>query len=60
MTKYYVIAKHWDDKAQAQKSYIAGEFDRFANALIFKDAYNELYNSNAIVVNEEELLNAFN
>ena len=36
--KYFVIATHWDDKRKAPVKYIAGEFDRYMNAVLFRDA----------------------
>ena len=41
--KYFVIATHWDDKRKAPVKYIAGEFDRYMNAVLFRDAYNSYY-----------------
>ena len=57
MKKYYVIAIHWDDEKKAQVKYVAGEFNTFVNARIFKDAYNEHYHANAELVEEFDLLN---
>ena len=34
--KYFVIATRWDDERKAQVKYIAGQFDSFANANIFR------------------------
>lgn len=48
--KYFVIAIKWDDDVKDQIKYIAGEFDSFLNAKIFKDAYNEHYKANAHIV----------
>ena len=47
--KYFVIATHWDDERKAQVKYIAGQFDSFANANIFKTAYNEHYKADAVI-----------
>jgi len=46
--KYFVIATHWDNDRKAQVKYIAGEFNNFANANIFKNAYNEHYSADAV------------
>ena len=48
--KYFVIATHWDEEKKAQVKYIAGEFNNFANANIFKNAYNEQYPTDAVFV----------
>ena len=45
MRKFYVVAKKWDDMAQKQVEYVAGEFPDWINARIFRDAYNEYYNA---------------
>ena len=55
--KYFVIATHWDDNRKAQVKYIAGEFDNFANASIFKNAYNEHYKADAVIVEDFAMLN---
>ena len=55
--KYFVIAVHWDVKARMCKEYIAGEFDCYSNARIFKDAYNKEYNTQAMVYTFDELIN---
>lgn len=34
--KYFVIATHWDDNKQVQAKYIAGEFNSYMNASLFK------------------------
>lgn len=55
--KYFVVATHWDRERKAQVKYIAGQFDSFVNASIFQKAYNEKYSTNAIIVNDYELIN---
>lgn len=57
MKKFFVIATHWDDQEKAQVKYIAGEFNNFVNASIFKDAYNEHYKANAVIVDDFAMLN---
>ena len=47
MNKYFVIAVKWDDTKQKQVEYIAGTFDDFICAKLFKDAYNKFYHSDA-------------
>lgn len=49
MKKYYVIAKRWFEEHQEIREYVAGEFDNFMNACIFKDAYNEHYKTSAYI-----------
>lgn len=41
--KYFVIAEKYDYDKKAQVKYIAGQFDCFPCANIFKDAYNSLH-----------------
>lgn len=55
--KYFVIATHWDDEKKAAVKYIAGEFDRYMNASIFRDAYNAYYSTHAVVVEDFAMLN---
>ncbi len=47
MKKYLVIATHWDEEQKEQVEYIAGEFSRFVNAGIFRDAYNAYFKNKA-------------
>ena len=56
--KYFVIATRWDDKKRAQVKYIAGEFNSYMNASLFRDAYNNHYHANAKIVEDFDLLNA--
>lgn len=56
--KYFVIATHWDDKRKAPVKCIAGEFDRYMNAVLFRDAYNSYYSADAKIVEDFDLLNA--
>ena len=55
--KYFVIATHWDDNRKAQVKYIAGQFDNFANASIFKNAYNEHYKADATIIEDFAMFN---
>ena len=48
--KYMVIATKWDSKEEKQVQYVAGEFDKYFNASLFKNAYNEYYSANAYIV----------
>ena len=56
--KYFVIATHWDDNKTARVKYIAGEFDVYMNAVLFKTAYNEHYDANAKIVDDFSMINA--
>ena len=55
--KYFVIATHWDEERKAQVKYIAGAFNDFPNANIFKNAYNEQYKADAVIVDDFTLIN---
>lgn len=56
--KYFVIATHWDNVRKATVKYIAGQFDDYANAAIFKWAYNERYKADAKIVDDFAIINA--
>lgn len=54
--KCYVIATKWSEKEKKQVKFVAGEFDEYMNAHIFKEAYNEHYSADAhIVVGRKEI-----
>lgn len=53
---YFVMAKHWDEKLQRATYYVAGQFERYYNAVLFRDAYNEHYSQHAIIKSTEELM----
>ena len=55
--KYFVIATHWDNNKQVQAKYIAGEFNSYMNASLFKNAYNEHYKADAVIVDASAMLN---
>lgn len=55
--KYFVIAKHWDNNREAQVKYIAGQFDNYMNASLFRKAYNEHYCTDAVIVEDFALIN---
>lgn len=55
--KYFVIATHWDDNRKAQVKYIAGQFDNYMNASLFKKAYNDYYSADATIVEDFALIN---
>lgn len=55
--RYFVIATKWDSSKKSLVKYIAGEFTDFVNAMIFRDAYSEYYQTTARVIEENDLLN---
>lgn len=55
--KYFVIAKHWDDSKKDIVKRIAGAFDRYIDAALFRDAYNAHYHANAEIVEAFSLVN---
>lgn len=55
--KYFVIATHWDDNRKARVKYIAGQFDNYMNASLFKKAYNDYYSADATIVEDFALIN---
>ena len=57
MKKYFVISTHWDEERKAQVKYIAGAFNDFPNANIFKNAYNEHYKADAVIVDDFTIIN---
>lgn len=50
MEKYEVWVTVWSEEHQKQIKVVAGEFDRFMNAKIFKDAYENFYSAHAEIV----------
>ena len=55
--KYFVIATCWNDEKKEAEKCIAGEFDSYMNASIFRDAYDKYYSTNSTIVEDFELLN---
>ena len=55
--KYFVIATCWNDEKKAAVKCIEGVFDSYMNASIFRDAYDKYYSTNAVIVEDFELLN---
>ena len=55
--KYFVIATCWHDEKEEDVKCIAGEFDSYMNASIFRDVYDKYYSTNATIVEDFELLN---
>lgn len=56
--KYYVIATRWDYNRSVKVKYIAGQFDDYVNAILFKNAYNEHYEADAKIVDDFAMKNA--
>ena len=50
MIKYLVVAKRWNEEKQESEKYIAGAFDCYMNAIIFRDGYNSHYSSDSEIV----------
>lgn len=50
MKKYYVVATKWNNVSNEVVKYIAGEFTEYGLARLFKEAYNEHFNSNATIL----------
>ena len=57
--KYLVVAKKWSEKEEKIVTYIAGQFENFVNAEIFRSAYNEHYGTNADIVTLESTMNDY-
>ena len=55
--RYSHLFSHWDDNRKAQVKYIAGQFDNYMNASLFKKAYNDHYKTNAVIVEDFALIN---
>ena len=53
MKKFYVMAKKWDDEKKDVVEYIAGTFDTWVLASIFRDAYNMHFSANARIAEQE-------
>lgn len=48
--RYQVIAKQWSEEKKAIVEYIAGSFNEYHLAAIFRDAYNDHYRADAKIV----------
>lgn len=57
--KYFVVATKWSDKHNCQIKFIAGSFDRFIDASLFREAYEKHYSARAGIVEALDLVNAF-
>lgn len=57
MDKYCVIAKHWDEGKGCQTYYIAGEFPKWHLADMFKEAYNERFKTDSVVIAKKYVKN---
>ena len=53
MKKYAVLATVWDRKEGKQIKVVAGVFDKITNAIIFRDAYNKTYRTDAEIVEKQ-------
>lgn len=50
MSKFEVLTTVWSDEEKKQVKVVAGEFDRFMNAKLFADAYENHYSAKAEIV----------
>ena len=57
--KYVVVITRWSDEKKVQVKDVAGIFDKFYNARIFKDAYMKEFSTDASIVEVSDLVNAF-
>ena len=48
--KYLVITTKWSEEEHGQIEVVAGVFDSYFNASLFRDAYNKYYCASAYVV----------
>lgn len=53
--KYLVTAVKWDSELKEQIKYVAGEFNNYVNASIFKKAYQEYYSATNVEIIEIKL-----
>ena len=53
MKKYEVLATVWNREEKKQVKVVAGVFDKITNAIIFRDAYNKIYKTNAEIVEKK-------
>lgn len=53
--KYLVIIKKWDNNKGKQVEEVAGGFNEWFNAMLFKKAYDNHYCTNAKVIDVTEL-----
>ena len=53
MKKYEGIATVWGRKENKQIKVVVGTFDKVTNAIIFRDAYNKTYRSDAEIVEKQ-------
>lgn len=50
MVIYEVIGHRWDEEAKAIVPYVAGMFDRFINADLFRKAYADWYKQEEVKI----------
>ena len=48
--KYLVITTKWSEEQHARVDVVAGAFDSYFNASLFRDAYNKHYSASAYIV----------
>lgn len=47
--RYLVVTTRWDEEREVPEKLIAGVFNDFMSASIFRRAYNEYYKAEAVV-----------
>lgn len=55
--KYFVIITRWNSEKATKVREIAGAFERFHHAAIFKKAYEEEFKAHAEIVEADKWLN---
>lgn len=58
--KFFVIIKRWDDEKGRIIKEIAGSFDRYTNARIFRDAYAAEFSATPFIVSQDGLMSLLN
>lgn len=48
--KYLVITTKWSEEVHDRIDVVAGAFDSYFNASLFRNAYNEYYSASAYIV----------
>lgn len=50
-SRYVVIDYKWDDAMETKMECVIGSFDQYADALLFKNTYNEYWGRSAKISN---------
>lgn len=54
--RYFVVATHLNEEREVAEKFIAGVFNDFMCASIFRRAYNEYYKADAVVFDACKLI----